>query len=110
MNRRRTLKMIFAAGATLLVPFAKSASAATTHQVEIKGFKFAPKTLSVKAGDTIVFTNKDGAPHTATARDKKWNTKTLMRNKSASIAVTAEMDKNYFCKFHPAMTGRLNIS
>jgi plastocyanin len=110
MNRRNVLKMLFAAGAVMLVPFAKSAKAATTHQVEIKGFKFAPKSLSVKVDDTIVFTNKDGAPHTATARDKKWNTKTLTRNKTASIAVTADMDSNYFCKFHPAMSGKLIIS
>jgi plastocyanin len=110
MNRRFVLKSLFAFGAALVLPFARSASAATIHQVAIEGFAFKPDSLDVSVGDTIVFTNKDGAPHTATARDKSWNTGTLRRNDTAEIAVTADINKNYFCKYHPNMQGKLKLS
>lgn len=110
VNRRSFLKTFAAIGVILSLPFANSAKAATNHSVDIKAFKFKPAKLDVKVGDTITFTNKDGAPHTATANNRKWGTKTLRRNDSETIAVTADMDTGYFCQFHQNMTGKLVIS
>jgi plastocyanin len=110
MNRRFVLKSLLAVSAALVLPFARSAQAATTHKVAIQGFAFSPTSLTVEIGDTIEFTNMDSAPHTATARDKSWNTKTLRKGKSALMEVTADTGKDYFCKFHPSMTANLKIS
>ncbi len=110
MDRRFALKSIAALGAALALPFAKSASAATTHEVLIEDFRFKPDILTVNVGDFINFTNKDDAPHTATGLGKKWDTGTLRKNKSAVIEVTAGMQKNYYCRFHNSMTARLKIS
>jgi plastocyanin len=110
MNRRTALKSIAAFGAAMFLPLAKSANAAVTHEVLIEDFRFKPDTLTVKVGDMINFTNKDGAPHTATGRGKKWDTGTLRKNDSGVIEVTAGMQKNYYCRFHPSMIARLKIS
>jgi plastocyanin len=110
MNRRTALKSIAAFGAALILPFAKSANAAVTHEVLIEDFTFKPDSLTVKVGDIINFTNKDGAPHTATGRGRKWDTGALRKNGSASIEVTAGMQKNYYCRFHTSMTAKLTIS
>lgn len=37
--------------------------------VSIKDFSFAPATLTVKAGETVTWTNEDAAPHTVTSTD-----------------------------------------
>ena len=41
---------------------------ATTHTVVIEGSRFSPSALTVKAGDSVMWLNKDLFPHTATAR------------------------------------------
>ena len=105
MQRRSFLKVLSATGAAAVLP--QIGHAATTHQVTIEGFKFNPASLAVAAGDTVVFTNNDGAPHTATANDRSWDTGRLRSGQSASISVVANMEGGYFCAVHPNMKGAL---
>ncbi|OED42459.1 hypothetical protein AB833_07450 [Chromatiales bacterium (ex Bugula neritina AB1)] len=86
-----------------------SAYAADEHIVEITGFKFVPATITVKAGDTITWLNKDIAPHTATADDSSFDTGLLKQNESGSITVTENQTIAYFCKFHPSMKASLTV-
>ena len=66
-KRRAALRAIFgtAAASVFATGFARRGHAAT-HTVTIRNFAFEPATLTVAAGDTVTFTNADGAPHTAT--------------------------------------------
>jgi plastocyanin len=48
-------------------------------------------------------------PHTATAKDKRWDTGALKPGQSAERKVTKGMSAAYFCSFHPAMTAPLNV-
>jgi len=93
--------------------FAHSGHAAATppsnHEVDIIGFKFEPATFVVRAGDTITWTNRDLVPHTATARDKSWDTGRIDKGKSASIVCQPNMEAAYFCRFHPAMKAGLEV-
>jgi plastocyanin len=41
------------------------------HAVEIRGMAFHPEVLEIRLGDTVVWTNRDLVPHTATAT-RKW--------------------------------------
>ena len=107
MHRRSFLKTITATGAAMALP--QLASASTTHQVTIQGFKFVPDNLSVAVGDTVFFTNQDGAPHTATASDRSWDTGRLNRGQSAEVQVAAGMEGGYFCNFHRNMKGLLSV-
>ena len=89
-------------------PFAKSdPNPAKNHQIEIKSLKFSPSKVEVGVGDTITWTNKDIAPHTATAQDKSWDTGKLNRGESKTITVTEEFSANYYCRFHPNMKAKL---
>ncbi len=111
MNRRFALKSLLATGSALALPMwtTTAALAASTHKVEIRGFKFKPKTLNVKVGDTVVFTNTDGAQHTVTAVDRSWDSKNLGRGDTFELKISADMDTNYFCRIHPNMKGFLKI-
>ncbi|MEE9455034.1 MAG: cupredoxin domain-containing protein [Paracoccaceae bacterium] len=108
MKRRSFLKSALALSSGIALP--KIAFAATRHQIVIEGFKFNPATLDVKVGDIITFINKDSAPHTATADRKSWSTTTLKNGQSAELLVASGLETAYFCKFHPKMKGRLNIT
>ena len=79
------------------------------HVVEIKRFKFVPATLNVRVGDTVTWINRDIAPHTATAKDKRWDTKQIRRKKSVALMVSKGMGGAYFCRYHPHMKGKLVI-
>ena len=81
---------------------------AATHKVTIKSFKFSPAQINVAVGDTIVFENEDGAPHTATA--DAFDTGRLNRGQSAEVEITSAGTHDYICKFHPNMKGSVTAS
>jgi len=82
---------------------------AKTIDVAIEHFAFTPASIEVEAGDTVVFTNRDIAPHTATAIDGSWTTKDIASGKSEAVVVPAKGDGAFFCKYHIVMKGRLII-
>ena len=85
------------------------AKAPHEHHVRILKFNFHPQELPVMPGDTIVWTNQDIAPHTATAADKSWDTGTIKTGESKNILVTPGMAANYVCRFHPKMKASVNM-
>ena len=107
-----TLTRRSALAALLAAPFALLArkSHAAAHSVTIEGFAFSPESLTVAVGDTITFTNNDGAPHTATADDGSFDTGRLNRGDSAEVTVTSAGEIAYRCAFHPAMRGTIAAS
>jgi len=83
---------------------------ASTHTVEITGFKFLPATLSVRSGDKILWINRDIAPHTATAVDETWDTGPLEKDESIVTVVGDAITAKYFCRFHPHMQAELKLT
>ena len=96
--------------AVLSLPFAAMAlpARAATHKVVIKSFKFAPAQLNVAVGDTVVFENQDGAPHTGTG--KSFDTGRLNRGESGRVTISEAGTHDYICKFHPNMKGKIVAS
>ncbi|MEP2978210.1 MAG: cupredoxin domain-containing protein [Lentilitoribacter sp.] len=110
ITRRTVMTGAAATAVVLLTGSEKSiAEQPNTHDVTIKAFKFDPEHIQVKVGDTIMWTNKDLAPHTATADEFGWDTETLTKDQTKEITVTTGMEKSYFCAFHPHMKGSIEI-
>ena len=82
---------------------------AASHNIEIQNLQFMPESLNVKVGDMITWTNRDIAPHTATALDKSWDIGTLKKDESKSLQVAENMAGDYVCRFHPVMKGKITI-
>ena len=80
------------------------------HFIEIRKFKYAPDEIKVRVGDTITWLNFDIAPHTATARDKSWDTRVIKKGRAKSLFVTNDMATGYYCRFHPNMKANLSIA
>ena len=83
-----------------------------TYQDEIRGMQFVPAELTVNVGDTIVWTNEDVVPHTATsgvAAPISFDSKELASKQTWQLTVTASGEYAYACTYHPTMTGKLVV-
>jgi len=111
ISRRASLKLGLAALASApLIAATTQPAQAATHQVTISGFAFMPGDLAVAVGDTAVFTNEDGAPHTATAEDGIFDTDRLGQGQSGQVTIEAAGTHTYRCSFHPSMKGTITAN
>jgi plastocyanin len=75
-----------------------------TYSISIQGFTFSPKIIEVQVGDTIVWTNKDGAPHTVTSdTGTELASVNLGVDDTYSHTFTKADIFNYHCAIHPGM-------
>ena len=109
LNRRKLAVFALVAGIFLSPLLTTSQASAEVFEVEIKGFTFHPANLTVKPSDVIVWTNKDIAPHTATADDGSWDSGELTESGVARIEMTKAGVFPYFCVFHPSMRGEIMV-
>ena len=91
----------------------QATQAATTPEtegasVDIKGFAFDPKTVTVKVGQTVTWTNQDSVTHTVTG-DGGIDSGDLSKGKSYSKTFDAEGTFDYHCTPHPQMTGKVIV-
>ena len=84
------------------------AAAAGGGTVKMAGLSFAPGTLTVARGTTVVFDNDDTAPHTVTARSGGVDSGVLDPGKQFTLTVTDGFD--YFCSIHPSMTAKIAVT
>lgn len=75
--------------------------------VKMAGLKFAPASLVVGRGTTVVFDNNDVAPHTVTAKDDSIDSGTLKPGATFSLVVNSRLE--YFCAIHPSMVATIEI-
>jgi plastocyanin len=83
-------------------------AAAETIRVNVDKLAFTPAEISAHVGDTIEWTNADFLAHTATARSKEWDVM-IAPNKIGRLTLKRPGDIEYYCRFHPNMTGRISV-
>lgn len=96
------------AGLALLLAGCGGGRGTTAHAVEIRGFVFAPDTVVAAVGDTVVWTNHDVVPHTAT-RSGGPDTGQIDANGSGRWVVEAAGTHDYVCAYHPTMRGTVVV-
>jgi len=103
-----TLMLIGALG--LSVKWAMAADANPPGpEVKIDNFSFTPQQITVKAGTTITWTNRDDIPHTVTSTDLVFKSKALDTDDKFTTTFTKPGTYSYFCSIHPKMTGRVIV-
>lgn len=103
----RSLGML-AAAAALVAALGPTTAGAAEVKVGIDNFTFSPQVVTVKAGDTVIWTNNDDIPHTV-ADPPKFRSKALDTGDSYSFTFTTPGAYDYFCSLHPHMTGRIVV-
>lgn len=76
--------------------------------VTIENFAFAPTSVEIKTGGSVVWTNKDSATHTVTG-DGGIASGDLAQGKSYTKTFDAAGTYNYSCSIHPSMTGTVVV-
>ena len=83
---------------------------APTSAVSIDNFTFTPQTLTVKAGTTVTWNNKDDIPHGIASDDNAFRrSKALDTDDKFAFTFTAPGTYKYFCYVHPYMTGTIVV-
>jgi plastocyanin len=83
--------------------------AAHSYTVVIDKMKFGAVPSGLRAGDTIVWVNRDLFRHTATAADHSFDID-LAAGKSGTIILRKAGSVTFSCKYHPGMKGRLLVT
>ena len=104
-------------GALLLAPAAallsltppSAAAPPKTHVVIIDKMKFGAVPANLKAGDAILWVNRDMFRHTATTRGPGFDLDLPAGAKGKTIVRMAGPFKIY-CRYHPGMTGVLSVA
>ena len=81
---------------------------AADRDVDISGFRFTPRAITVNVGDTVTWTNRDEQAHSATS-GTAWNTGDIAAGASASIRMDSAGTYGYICAIHPQMTGTVVV-
>lgn len=82
---------------------------AQTVDVDISGFRFVPAVITIKAGDTVRWTNKDSVRHTATADDQSFDTGLLAQGQSGEITFDKPGEYEYHCTPHPGIRAKVIV-
>ena len=82
---------------------------AATRGVAIQDFAFSPRTVEIRVGDTVRWTNRDSVAHSATAQNGSFDTGLLADGESGSVRFTAAGTYRYICTPHPDMTGTVVV-
>ena len=88
---------------------------AKTVTVDIQVFQFMPNVLEVKAGTTVIWTNKDNIEHSITngAPGKlggKFDSGFFTQGKTFSFTFTEAGEYPYFCMRHNSMQGMVRVT
>ena len=85
------------------------AGAPDTTEVVVKNFMFAPTSLTVKAGSTVVWTNKDEEPHTVVSIAGVFRSGAMDTNESFSFKFDKPGTYHFTCSIHPRMVGTIVV-
>lgn len=77
--------------------------------VLIQGFAFAPARITIAAGDTVRFINKDSEAHTVTGRGGSFDSGGMDTGAVWDHRFTKPGTYTFFCELHPYMTGMIVV-
>jgi plastocyanin len=115
MMTRRMQNTVFAVAVFALLP---GLAVATTHQVDMVNFAFDPESLSVEAGDTVLWINQSSTTHTTTSGnpstctpDGIWDSGSMAPDDSFTYDFDTPGEYPYFCTPHcgMGMTGNIHV-
>lgn len=80
-----------------------------TADIEMQDYLFAPAEIVISTGETVRWTNRGQAPHSATADDGSIDTGQIAAGESVARSFTEAGSFTYFCTVHPTMRGTIMV-
>jgi plastocyanin len=84
-------------------PTPAPSSVPVTHGVIIQNFSFNPSPLTIKKGDTVIWTNKDAVAHNVIGTSGGPSSPAISPNGTYSYTFNSTGTFGYYCSFHPTM-------
>ena len=82
-----------------------------TYNINIQDFAYSPKDITIKVGDTVIWTNKDSVKHTVTSDSGNMiDSELLSQGQTYSQTFTQAGTYSYYCKPHPYMKGSVIVN
>jgi len=83
----------------------------TTAAVAIQSYAFAPSTITVARGTTVIWTNQQaGIPHTVISDTNAFGSGTLNTGVSFRFQFNTPGTFRYHCSIHPSMHGTVTVT
>lgn len=86
-----------------------AATQAATQNVDIVNFSFSPQTVTIKAGDSVTWTEKETFFHSTTSDTGLWDSGGLALNATFTFTFTTPGTYPYHCTPHPSMKGTVIV-
>ncbi|MGE5611405.1 MAG: cupredoxin domain-containing protein [Bacillota bacterium] len=77
--------------------------------VSIKSRQFTPSKVTIKKGQTVVWTNNDDCDHAVEADDDSFSSGTLKKKATFQYTFKKTGKFPYACKFHPREKGTITV-
>jgi plastocyanin len=88
-----------------------TSSQGTTYKMDISGFAFSKVNLQIKAGDTVIWTNLDVAPHTVTSDSgSELDSPNILKGQTYSHTFNTAGVYTYHCGVHPSMKATITVT
>jgi plastocyanin len=86
-----------------------SAAAPDSAQIMIKDFMFAPNSLTIKAGATVTWANKDDEPHSVVSDAGLFRSGAVDTDETFSFKFVQPGTYHFTCSIHPRMVGTIIV-
>jgi plastocyanin len=106
---RTTRSLVTGALLAITLICGEASRAAQPSQVLIKDFMFVPTTLTVKAGTTVTWANKDEEPHTVFSDTGLFRSNAMDTGEAFSFKFDTPGTYHFLCTIHPRMVGTIVV-
>jgi plastocyanin len=103
----KAVGVVILAALEVYVPSAADTAGATT--ILVKDFMFNPTPLTVKAGATVTWTNRDDEPHNVVSDTGMFKSGGMDTNESFSFKFVKPGTYHFTCSIHPRMVGTIVV-
>ncbi len=77
--------------------------------IVIKDFDFSPMDVTIAAGGSVTWTNRDGEPHTVVSLDGSFRSHALDQDDSFTFTFSKPGTYAYLCSIHPKMRATVTV-
>jgi plastocyanin len=108
-QRHRLATLFLAVLFSAFSALSSAKSQSKVYTVDIDAVQFSPATLEVKAGDTVIWKNKDPFPHNVTAENQSFRSGDIQSGQSWKFRAGKKGVFPYVCTLHPNMKAVLIV-
>jgi len=94
---------------TLCTPMIVRADQPLPAQIVIKDFKFTPMSLTVRAGTTVMWANRDDEPHTVVSDNGLFRSGAIDTDATFNFRFDRPGTYHFICSIHPQMLGTVVV-